>query len=268
MCLIFNLYFFIIKHIIKYNAHINNGDYMKKLIVLLFLVFIISTIYIKNKQEIANTVFNVQTIEPEQIIKKIIETNKTKETNDIDTYDYYKNINQDYFGYLSFENELINEPILKGIDNSFYLDHNINNKSHSSGSVFVDCRYGEELNNIILYGHYVYRDTSLMFSPLHKLLEDDYQNYDEFLIQYKDTNDFYQVVYALLFDITTDMEYYYAFDFHKDMDTFNKFNEFYANKSQIKNTDLDYDDKLVILQTCVRNQDNLRLIVIAKKVNK
>ena len=242
-------------HVIRLISHLSNvlmfmGDNMKKLILMLASVFIVTYVI----QTSDNVILQTDHYPVANIDKNI-------------KFDTYKSVNNDYFGYIDFENHVISEPILMGDDNKFYLTHDLYKKDYSSGSVFVDYRYKTKTNNLILYGHYVYRDETLMFSPLHNLLTESYLDYDTFDIHYEHYSDKYQVAYALIFDIENDMDYYYLNNFKDDIDSFNNYNNFYYEKSYIKDRKLNFEDEIIILQTCVKDDPSSRLVVIGKKIN-
>lgn len=83
-------------------------------------------------------------------------------------YTKLKELNNDYVGWLYIPDTNISYPIVKGTDNSFYLNHNFLKEESKAGSIFIDCNVNEfEDRNTIIYGHYM-KDGS-MFADLHKV---------------------------------------------------------------------------------------------------
>ena len=60
--------------------------------------------------------------------------------------------NNDFFGILSIDG-LINEPVVQGDNNSFYLSHSFTKEPERKGCLFADYRYRYGNNNLVIYGH-------------------------------------------------------------------------------------------------------------------
>lgn len=178
-----------------------------------------------------------------------------------------KAINGDYVGHLYFESGLVDQLVVQCDDNEYYLDKDFNQQYNSHGTVFMDYRNRLDDQNIILYGHYVYADETLMFSPLHDLKEES--NYEKDSILYFELEDeirTYQVAYVYYYVMNSqDLMYYYT---NYDQDYFNTYIEnVKANQFYSSSIDIDYNDHFLTLQTCVRNRDDLRLIIVAKQID-
>ncbi len=194
-------------------------------------------------------------------------------------------INPEYIGELKVGNDLLSESVTQANDNQKYLDLAWNLETDSSGAAFMDYRNSLDDQNLIIYGHYVYADEEKMFGPLHQLKDEE--NYEENKVitleleneirEYVVTNVFYYEMGSL------DLEYYYPKyngtipDDQKIRDEKLETDENYFNNYmktiEIKefyhiDEDLTIDDRWLTLQTCVRNRDDLRLIVLAKEVNR
>jgi sortase B len=63
--------------------------------------------------------------------------------------------NSDTAGYLSIEGTVIQYPVVRGKDNSYYEKHTFSKKKNASGAIFMDSKNSMDLNdfNIVLYGH-------------------------------------------------------------------------------------------------------------------
>ncbi len=179
-------------------------------------------------------------------------------------YRELKAINSDYVGIVRIGN-LINEKVVHSSDNEEYLRLDFEKNYYRKGTVFMDYRNTLADQNIILYGHYVYYDETSMFSPLHQLKEE--KNYEaNKIIEFELENEirYYQIVSVFYYDLdAVEPQYFhteytdYLEEYLKDIQRV----EFYDTGLEI--TD---DSKLLSLQTCVRNRDDLRLIVLAEQI--
>lgn len=180
-----------------------------------------------------------------------------------DRYNNLKEINSDFKGWIAFESDLIDLPFLQTVDNDFYLNKNINREYSSHGSVFQD--YLQDLNgrNITLYGHYVYNNADIMFTPLVNLKDKaNYESNKYFSLFLDNTQRKYEVVGIVKYSVT-DEPIYQIGDLSDE-----KFNEYkdYIYKNRLYDTGVEIgdEDKLLSLQTCVRNEDDTRWLVIGK----
>lgn len=185
-------------------------------------------------------------------------------------YEEMKEMNSDYLGWLEFESGLISQPVVQTTDNQYYLTHDMNQNEFSQGTVFADkiCKLDDQ--NITIYGHYVYEDENAMFSPLTILKEE--KNYPEnhiLTLELQDEIRNYEIAMVYIFDMTVDTEYPYM---TPDFDTPEDFKNFidYADRKKFYDTgiEIEENDKILTLQTCVRNEDYQRLIVVAKEISR
>ncbi len=177
-----------------------------------------------------------------------------------------KKMNDEYVGRIHFESGLIDEQIVQAEDNEKYLQLSWDNQQTSHGSVFMDYRNSISDQNIILYGHFVYADESLIFSPLHQLiLQENYMNNKVIQLDLENERRNYEVISVFYYEMDNPtLEYFHPnyeqnyFQLYMDMV---KQKEFYSTGNE-----LSMNDKFLTLQTCVRDRDDLRLIVLAKLV--
>ncbi|MBR2801813.1 MAG: class B sortase [Erysipelotrichaceae bacterium] len=199
--------------------------------------------------------------------------------------EYAKNeaINSDYVFTLRFESGLIDLPVVQGSSNDSYLRVDWESGKYTEeGTTFLDFRnvIGED-HNLIVYGHYVYRELdpsqTRMFTPLHQLAdEDNYEKnrYVDLLLEDKiQRYEVADVYYCQLIYDEAEKAYLYTYD---DMQYF--LTNYTAEYLPIYRRAIDlfrfYDtgvtwdenDQILTLQTCVENHEELRLIVIAKLV--
>lgn len=195
--------------------------------------------------------------------KKIIDDINTKLNieevrtgkNDID-YDYLVNINSDTVGYIIVEGTSINYPVVKTINNDYYLKHSFDKSYNSAGWIFMDYRNNINDKNIIIYGHNM-KDGS-MFGKL-KLLKKNKESY----ITYYDNNIKYRYKVFSIYEIEEE-DYYLKTVFNG-----NEYNNFI---NTLKNRSLyDYgytpnnEDNIITLSTCTSGSK--RLVVHAYRLN-
>ncbi len=64
--------------------------------------------------------------------------------------------NPDIYGYIVIEGTSISYPVVQTTDNEYYLKHGFNGSKLNSGTIFVDFRNSERVEdnrNIVIYGH-------------------------------------------------------------------------------------------------------------------
>lgn len=207
--------------------------------------------------------------EVEEILNTPIETEEEQEVNERftpESFDRLHDMNKDYVCYLEFDSRLISLPVVQTDDNDYYLSHSFKKKSSSQGAVFVDCRNLFTDTNITMYGHYVYADNTKMFTPLTKLKkESNYEKHKILKLHFREETRVYEVAYVYEFDYTkTNYDYTVRnFGSKKALESFLKYPEDYQYYDTGVN--IEYGDSFITLQTCVRNQDTKRLIVVAKE---
>lgn len=85
--------------------------------------------------------------------------------------------NPDVIGWLYCPDTQINDPVVQGEDNDYYLDHLLNGRANARGTLFMDYRNEAALSdwNTIIYGHNMKNGS--MFGTLTKYKRQAY--YDE-----------------------------------------------------------------------------------------
>ena len=83
-------------------------------------------------------------------------------------------INPGYMGWIFMENTRIDYPVVRGVDNSMYMDFTFSGVRNRAGAIFMDFRCYEGFNTplTVLYGHNS-RNGS-MFASLHNVSEGDF----------------------------------------------------------------------------------------------
>ena len=144
-------------------------------------------------------------------------------------------------------------PVVKGTNNSFYLNHSFDKSNNSAGWIFADYRnkFGNTDKNIVIYGHNM-RDGSMFGSMLNILNAKWYENEENTNITLYTENE--KCIYKVfsVYKIKNE-DYYIKTEFKND----NEFEGFIKNlkKRSIKdfNVDVSKDDNILTLSTCANN---------------
>lgn len=176
------------------------------------------------------------------------------------------NVNSDFRGWVTFESGLIDLPFVQGTDNEFYLNHAVNKEYSSHGTIFQDYLQTLDSQNITLYGHYVYNNAELMFTPLATLTKKENYEANKYVDLYlKDTVRKYEIVAVLKYSIY-DYPIYQEGDLSGDH--FKSYKDYIIN-NRLYDTGLmiEEGDQLLTLQTCVRGDNDSRWVVVARLVS-
>lgn len=218
------------------------------LIIVTILVFIISLInFYKGSKEYYNN---------DRLYNNISYLNPF-ENNDLNiAYDELKELNSDYTAWIYIPNTNISYPIVKGTDNSFYLNYNFLKEESKVGSIFIDSNINEfEDRNTIIYGHYM-KDGS-MFADLHKIYSNP-STTNKIYIATKDEILEYEVF--SIFKDSADINNYQRF-WSNDEDYLNYINML-KDKSLINyDLSLNKSNRILLLSTCDFSNTNGRLIL-------
>ena len=145
-------------------------------------------------------------------------------------------------------------PVVKGTNNSFYLNHCFDKSNNSAGWIFADYRnkFDNTDKNIVIYGHNI-RDGSMFGSMLNILNAKWYENEENTNITLYTENEKCMYKVFSIYKIENEDEFE---DFIKTL-----------KKRSIKdfNVDVSKDDNILTLSTCANN-NKYRVVLHAKKV--
>jgi sortase B len=163
-----------------------------------------------------------------------------------------KALNPDVVGWIEIPNTNIDYAIVKGYDNSYYLNHDTLKKYNIYGSIFMHYQNDPTFqdNNTILFGHNTYKDT--LFAELIKIYEGTLGN-DIKITIYTETEKIEYQVYA---SYITKEEDETPLNIHTNYFSKNQSN--FQNNSPVSQT--------LTLSTCYKD-DTKRIIVHAKRLN-
>lgn len=249
-----------------------------------------------NRNKDVPTFSNVQEAEPVTVENSLLPENWAE------LYDYvpsptgmserakiFLRKNKDIIGWIKIDNTKIDYPVVldpgevsagQGYGdsdyyaNSYYLNHDLNGETARAGTLFMDYRnvFGSsevlQSDNIVIYGHNMANNT--MFGSLRRYRQ-DYSFYDEspFIELSSNYKDYQYIIFGFMI---TSGNWYSDFVYW-DMEDFNTEEEFNSYVETVRNgamvdtgVDVKYGDKLLTLSTCYTDEDNLRFIVVARRL--
>lgn len=203
-----------------------------------------------------------------------------------DLFDQYGPLNEDYVGQIVIKGDLIDLPFVQSqLEDQVaaydqYLRTDFMTMEHDEeGSIFMDPNNQLDDQNIVIYGHYVYPfldpEQTHKFSPLHQLKDEtNYEQHNEIQLYLHDEVRTYEIANVYYAQIIVDEDGYetvapgseYMYKNYTSEEFANYFDYINANEFYDTGIDINEDDCLLTLQTCVENRDDLRLIIVAKEI--
>lgn len=175
-----------------------------------------------------------------------------------------KEQNNETIAWLKVNNTNVEYPVVKGTNNSFYLNHSFDKSNNSAGWIFADYRnkFDNTDKNIIIYGHNM-RDSSMFGSMKNILNSDWYENEKNTDITLYTENE--KCIYKVFSIYKIENEDYYIKTEFKNDNEFEKFIKTLKKRS-IKDfsVDVSKDDDILTLSTCANN-NKYRIVLHAIK---
>ncbi len=176
--------------------------------------------------------------------------------------------NSDVIAWVRVPGTLIDYPVMRGIDNVYYLTHDLAKETYVGGSIFIDMINSNDFTDpvTVSYGHFM-PDESL-YTQLHNFKDTDFfENNKDVFIYLPDQTLQYEVVGA--FNIGEE-NILYNKDFSKEperqafVDWLSSPRDMQAN---LRVENVTKDDRYFVMSTCQSVQDNTsRFIVVARLV--
>lgn len=204
--------------------------------------------------------FNIKKNKISNDIKKEISVIKNieKDNNNLEYYRTYYS-NNDIVGSLNIEGTSINTLLVKGKDNEYYLNHSIKKEYDIIGSIYVDYRVNLNSKQINIYGHNsnVY---DVMFKELENYKDREYYLNHKYIILWDGDNKNKYEIFSVQI-VTNDYE-------HIDVNPTNWTNHINKLKKSIYETNVNVNeqDYILVIQTCLYEPINSLLIINAKKI--
>ena len=256
---------------VKGTRYIENEKSRKKgkmvafiMLIIFIVLLVISSIkvisYVKDSKD-NEDIFDE--IAKDIVIQDIPEEASEDEKYKID-FASLKEKNPDTVGFLKVNGTDVEQVVVKGTNNSYYLYHNFEKQDNSAGWIFAD--YRNKLDgtdkNIIIYGHNMRNDT--MFGTLKNILNKDWQeNEDNRYITFITENESSLYEVFSVYQIEAE-DYYMKTDFNTG--EFKKYVNTMKSRSVYDfDVEVDEDDTILTLSTC-GNNNKYRVILHAKKL--
>ena len=204
----------------------------------------------------------------EQIKHTVIVEEKNEDENKKEykiDFNKLKDQNNETVAWIKVNNTNIEYPVVKGTNNSFYLNHSFDKSNNSAGWIFADYRnkFDNTDKNIVIYGHNMKENS--MFGSLKNILNSDwYDNEENTNITLYTENE--KCIYKVFSIYKKESEDYYIKTEFSDDNNFEQFVNTIKKRS-IKefNTDVSKDDNILTLSTCANN-NKYRVVLHAKKI--
>lgn len=189
-------------------------------------------------------------IEPEEEEDKILKRNYNRsDFPDIDVdFDGLKKINSDVVAWVYVGATGISYPVVKGVDNEYYLHNTFENKKNASGCIFMDWEVDENLTswNTFIYGHNMKNGT--MFGTLKYFVwNSNTYDKDHYIFVFRPDAIYRYEIFSYYLD-STDSKMYYTCDSFSEYQTYlREATKKSAKECEAKASD---EDNIVTLVTC------------------
>ena len=171
-------------------------------------------------------------------------------------------MNPDVIGRIVIEGIGLDEPIVQGTDNAYYLEYTPERKKHKNGSLFLDFRNNKQFRNFnsVVYGHY--RSTGEMFGKLKRLRsQETFDRVTEGML-YTPERTYRLEIFASILTPATSEFYHLIFLGQPRRET---------HLEMIRDEAVCYrdigaapDDRLLTLSTCSYEYEDARTVIIAR----
>lgn len=184
-----------------------------------------------------------------------------------------KQMNEDIYAWLYIPGTEINHPILQSVrgDNDYYLDHTVDHLEDENGCLFTEYLYNSKDFNVpvtVVYGHR--RRTGDMFGQLQELyaVTGSLQQYPEVIVYTPDKELHYQVFGETEFSDMHIPNHYKRFSDPAQLPVFlDELKRYHTMTKQFDGSvEITQDDRILILSTCLIQNDDQRFLVLAKLV--
>lgn len=177
---------------------------------------------------------------------------------------YLKSASPNIVGWLYSPGTVIDYPVVRSEDNSYYLTHLADGSANRNGCLFIDCGNAVDFSddNTIIYGHHM--QSGAMFASLVNYADQDYYEAHPYLYLVADGVPYRIDVFSGYDAAVSDTAYSRSFAAKQD---FAQWMRQVAAKSDFQaDLELTTDDRIVTLSTCAYSFDNARYVLHGKLV--
>ena len=238
---------------------------LKKVYIIIIIILSIALI-ISSTIEIINIFTPSENLLPTkpQETPSITEDEKEKInslfTEDIDlSIPRKENNNNEIVGRIEIPN-LFNLLLTQTKDNDYYIEYNIKKKRSNKGTEFIDFRNKMTDKQINIYGHNS-RLYDLPFKKLENFLDKEFFNNNQYLLfQHEKGRRIYEIV--AIKKVTTDYEHMIV----NAKDQKEHITKLLENPIQSRELEYDENTNIIVLQTCIRQEDGNYYILIGFEI--
>ena len=182
-------------------------------------------------------------------------------------------MNEDIYAWLYIPGTDINHPVLQSVrgDNDYYLTHTVDRQEDENGCLFTEYLYSDKDFRVpvtVIYGHR--RRSGDMFGQLQTLyaVTGSLEQYSEVIIYLPDRELHYQVFGESEFSDMHIPNHFKRFHNKADILTFlEELKRYHTMTKQFdESVSVTEDDKILILSTCLAQNDDQRFLVLAKLI--
>ena len=234
------------------------------LIVILSIIVVFSfVLLIQKKKEEEKTIIEIN---ESKLVKPASNVEVPKKTVEEEISDLKKKYNnKDVIGILSIDDEIYT-PVVQTKDNQYYLKYSLSKKTSVIGSTFMDYRVSKDSKQINIYGHnHSNKKYNPPFKTLEGYLKKDYFNEHRFIELKIDNETQKYEIFSIVLADKVGTEEHMKLKYTKDSDWLKHFNRL-KNRSIYKtNVELNKEDKIIVLQTCLFGKHHGKLMVVVGK---
>ena len=177
-------------------------------------------------------------------------------------------VNEDIVAWLYGEGTVLNYPVVKGEDNSYYLSHLFDGSDNASGCLFLDSRNSSDFSddNTIIYGHNMKNGT--MFAFINQYQEQSYYDQHPSMFLLTPNGNFEVHLFAGFLEDVNGNAWQRAFQNENEKI---KWLEEARNASTfVSDTIPSKEDKIVTFSTCSNASEDVRYVLmgVLKDVSK
>ena len=205
----------------------------------------------------------------EQVAAAALENADRPEGEQPSKYAGIKSLNEDFYGWLSIENTIVDYPVMFTPDDPEYYLHRAFDKSDAhSGTLFMDGNCYEGCGNYIIYGHHMKNGT--MFGVLPKYAEKMYWEKNP-TICFDTLNEHgeYEIIAAFYGKAVAQGDSGFSYYQYTDLTDRKSFEDYISQvkAAAIYDTGItaEYGDELITLSTCSYHTTDGRFVVVARK---
>ena len=175
------------------------------------------------------------------------------------SFERLREINNDAVAWLYSPNTVIDYPVMRASNYSYYLNHLPDGTRNSNGSLFIDYNNASDLSErlMVIYGHHM--KSGSMFGSLSGYKKQKYYEQHPVMYLYTERNEYrIDIAYGCLIEAGQWKEL--AFMYEENVDALIS----YAEKNTTFKSSVKFEegDKVVVFSTCSYEFDDARYVVI------